>query len=110
ILSYKNQAIGYSKIILNASQANIAYKNVTKLERLYILEAYQQLKLGLQLFDFNVALSKNFKQSGMWLYTWVEIHKAIRFYKKAGFKTIGSYNFKISDSHSNPNHQMLLTY
>ncbi|MCX7549444.1 GNAT family N-acetyltransferase [Xanthomarina sp. F2636L] len=110
LLNYNQKPIGYSKIIYNVPQDNIQFKNVTKLERLYILEEFHHLKLGLELFNFNIELSKNHNQAGMWLFTWIENYKAINFYKKAGFTIIGSYDFKISDTHSNPNHQMLLVY
>ena len=110
IIFYNKKPIGYSKIIYNFSQENMPFNNITKLERLYILEAFHHLKLGLELFNFNLTLSKKQFQSGMWLYTWVENHKAICFYKKAGFKIVGKYDFKISETHSNPNHQMLLVY
>jgi ribosomal protein S18 acetylase RimI-like enzyme len=85
-------------------------KNVTKLERLYVLKEFHHLKLGLELFNFNVELSKKNNQAGMWLFVWTENLKAINFYKKAGFNIVGKYNFKISETHSNPNHQMLLLY
>jgi ribosomal protein S18 acetylase RimI-like enzyme len=110
ILYYNNKPIGYSKIIYNVAQDNVPFKNVTKLERLYILEEFHHLKLGLELFNFTVQESKKNHQSGMWLYTWIENKKAINFYKKAGFKVIGKYDFIISKTHSNPNHQMLLVY
>ena len=110
IMYHHDKPIGYSKIMFNVYHKNVPSKNTTKLERLYILEEYQKLKLGLKLFNFCVAVSKNEKQAGLWLYTWVENHKAIRFYEKAGFKIVGSYDFKISETHSNPNHQMLLVY
>lgn len=110
ILYYNEKPVGYSKIALNVSDKNILIKNTTKLERIYVLEEFQKLKLGLKLFKFNLEVSKKHNQSGMWLYTWIENHKAIRFYKKAGFKIVGSYDFKISEIHSNPNHQMFLTY
>ena len=110
IAYFNNKPIGYSKIICNNSQENMLRKNITKLERLYVLEEFHHLKVGLELFKFNVQLSKEHHQIGMWLYVWVENHKAINFYKKAGFEIIDKYNFKISETHSNPNHQMLLLY
>lgn len=58
LLYYKGKAVGFSKIILNESHSNIKLKDVTKLERLYILDKYHDLKLGKLLFDFNVKLSK----------------------------------------------------
>jgi len=110
ILYYNKKPVGYSKIIYNVIQHNIPFENVTKLERLYVLEVFHHLRLGLELFLFNIELSKKNNQKGMWLYTWIENHKAIQFYKKVGFKIVGSYDFKISETHSNPNHQMLLTF
>ncbi|HKO79893.1 MAG TPA: GNAT family N-acetyltransferase [Chitinophagaceae bacterium] len=110
IIYYNKQPAGYSKIILNEPSPTIQLQNVTKLERLYLLKEFYGLKLGSELFSFNVHLSRNNNQAGMWLYVWKENDRAIRFYKKAGFEIIGSYDFKISATHSNPNHLMLLTY
>ncbi|OBX21201.1 MULTISPECIES: GNAT family N-acetyltransferase [Bizionia] len=110
ILLYDEKPIGYSKIMYSIPQKNIPFKNVTKLERIYVLKAFHNLKLGKELLNFNVSLSQKNTQSGMWLYVWTENHRAVNFYKKTGFEIVGSYDFKISETHSNPNHQMLLTY
>ena len=71
---------------------------------------FHNLKLGWELFNFNVKQSKAQQQVGMWLHTWTENQKAINFYSKAGFKIIGHHDFKISETHCNPNYQMLLIY
>ncbi len=107
---HNDQPAGYSKIILNAKHPAIAQANTTKLERLYLLKEFYSLQLGLKLFEFNVNLSKENKQEGMWLFVWKENHRAINFYKKHGFKIIGSYDFKLTETHSNPNYLMLLRY
>ncbi len=99
---------GYSKIILNYPYERSTEKNITKLERIYVLQEYHDKKLGKELFHFNKELAKASGQSGMWLFVWVENHRAIRFYKKNGFVIIGNYDFKISETHSNPNHQLFL--
>jgi ribosomal protein S18 acetylase RimI-like enzyme len=110
VLYYSEQPVGYAKIVFNVTHKNISSKHVTKLERLYVLQEFHHLKLGLKLFNFCVSVSKKEQQTGLWLYTWVENHKAIQFYEKAGFNIVGNYDFKISETHYNPNHQMLLTY
>jgi ribosomal protein S18 acetylase RimI-like enzyme len=110
ILYHDKIAIGYSKIILNVPDTNIPFNNVTKLERFYVLQEYHNLKLGWELFNFNVKQSKAQQQVGMWLHTWTENQKAINFYSKAGFKIIGHHDFKITENHYNPNYQMLLIY
>ncbi len=110
IISHNDKPAGFSKIILNTPHANIPQQEVTKLERLYILSEFYGLKIGEELFNFNLKLSKSHNQNGMWLFVWVENKRAIKFYTKKGFKIIGSYDFKLTDDHANPNHQMLLTY
>mgnify|MGYP000515969351 CR=1 FL=1 len=55
-------------------------------------------------------LCKENKQAGIWLAVWVENQKGISFYKKMGFKKVGDFNFKISETHSNPNHILYLEF
>lgn len=110
LISHDKRPAGYSKIIFDKSHRNIPLVNVTKLERLYLLKEFYDLKLGFELLKFNTALSKQHNQAGMWLYVWKENQRAVRFYSKSGFEIIGSYDFKITATHSNPNHQMFLRY
>tara|TARA_B110000003_G_scaffold274490_1_gene314583 strand:+ start:2850 stop:3365 length:516 start_codon:yes stop_codon:yes gene_type:complete len=110
LIYYKNKVAGFSKVIFNAKNKNINGINNTKMERLYLLKEYYGLGLGLELFNFNVALSKENHQRGLWLEVWVENLRAIAFYSKMGMKKIGLYNFKVSETHSNPNYVMYLKF
>lgn len=110
LIYYSGAPAGYSKIIYNTSNANISAPLVTKLERIYLLKEFYGLDLGRELLDYNIGLSKKNAQSGMWLFVWKENHRAINFYNKAGFKIIGSHDFKLSETHANPNHVMFLKY
>lgn len=110
IIYYDERPAGFSKIMLNMAHPNIPEHNVTKLDRIYLLEEFYGLKLGYELLQFNIELSRKNNQSGMWLFTWTGNERAVRFYKKAGFNIIGSHKFKITETHSNPNHQMYLKY
>ncbi|CAN5614632.1 hypothetical protein BH10BAC5_BH10BAC5_02160 [soil metagenome] len=110
IIYHEEIPAGFSKINLNSSHPDIPFNNVTKFDRLYVLKEYYNMKLGLQLFEYNLSISKNNGQDGMWLFVWKENERAVNFYRKAGFEIIGSYDFKISEDHSNPNYQMLLKY
>ena len=110
-LIYFNKTIaGFSKIELQCPNINISEKNITKLDRIYLLEAFQGKQLGVKLLDFNIALSKKQHQNGIWLVVWTENQKAINFYTKMGFEIAGAYDFKISETHTNPNHVMYLKY
>jgi len=110
LINHDNKPAGYSKIILNYGHPDVKMKNVTMLERLYLLKEYHSLKLGLELLQFNIEFSKDSDQSGMWLYVWKGNLKAVSFYEKNGFKIIGSFDFNLTESHSNPNHHMFLEY
>lgn len=104
------QLAGYSKIVLNCPHSNIPLPAVTKLERLYLLKDFYGLALGQELFSYNIQLSKENSQSGMWLFVWKDNQRALNFYLKNGFQVVGSHDFKISETHYNPNHLMLLKY
>ncbi|MBI1343504.1 MAG: GNAT family N-acetyltransferase [Terrimonas sp.] len=107
---HEGQAAGFSKIIPDEPHPQIDNPRLTKLERIYILRKYYHLKLGWSLLHHNIEISKAFAQQGMWLYVWKENERAIRFYSNNGFRISGSHDFKISETHSNPNHIMFLDY
>lgn len=110
IINYQDEPIGFSKIVFNAKHPNIEAKNITKLDRIYLLEGYYGLKLGLALLNFTIELSKRNKQSGMWLYTWIGNSRAINFYQKAGFTIVGKHSFYVTKTHYDESHQMFLNY
>ena len=109
IVYYNREPAGYSKIVLNRPYEG-GPENLTKLERLYLLSKFYNLKLGQELFRFNKQLSIDNKQSGIWLYVWKENQRAINFYLKNGFIINGSHDFRLSDRHTNPNHRMVLLF
>ncbi len=108
IIYYNGDISGFSKIILNEGLSNIHQKNITKLDRIYLLKEFYNLKLGLELLNFNIEFCKTHKQSGIWLFTWVGNKRAINFYIKAGFTITGSHKFKVTETYYNENHQMFL--
>lgn len=110
IIYHDNQPAGYSKIIYNFPYLHIQTENVTKLARIYLLKDFYGLQLGRDLLQFNIKLSKQNNQMGMWLFAWIENHRALNFYKKSGFEIIGNYDYKISENHTNPNYQMLVRW
>lgn len=109
-IRFNNQIAGFSKLVLNVPFSDQGDKHFAKLERLYLLEEFYDKKIGQALFQFNCDLAKQHFQKGIWLFVWIGNQRAIRFYDKSGFKIIGSHNFKISENHYNPNHQMLLQF
>jgi ribosomal protein S18 acetylase RimI-like enzyme len=110
IIYHNHQPAGYSKIIYRQPLKQVPQKKITKMERLYLLQEYYSLKLGQQLLQYNIDLSRQEGEEGMWLYVWKENERAMRFYTKAGFRIIGDGFFRLTDDHANPNWQMFLQY
>jgi len=110
IIYHQNKMAGYSKVTLNTPTANIGSKNITYMSRLYLLKEFYGLNLGKELFDFNLEFSKQHQQHGIWLAVWIENKRAINFYTKRGFQIVGKHDFRISETHSNPNHILYLEY
>ena len=110
IVEFNKQPVGFSKIILNTEHTLMEEKSISLLDRIYLLEEYHNKKLGWILFQYLVDYTKAKNQKGMWLHTWIENKKAITFYQKAGFQIIGDYDYKIDETHSNPNHVMYMEY
>lgn len=102
--------VGYSKLVFNVPTSVISLDQVAKLERIYILQSELGSGLGKELFDYNIELARMNDQKGMWLFVWVENKRACRFYQKMGFEIVGRHDFRISENHSNPNHQMYLKF
>ena len=110
LLFVDSKLIGYSKLMYDKTDDLVAIKNATYLSRFYLLKEYYGKGYGKELFDHNIKICKSRKQKGIWLKVWVENEKAIRFYKKMGFISIGNTDFKISETHSNPNHVLYLHF
>lgn len=103
---FEKQLAGYSKLIPNMGYEKIEEKEVSKLERIYLKKEFYSKNLGQTIFDFNLNLANEKNQSGIWLYSWVENKRGLKFYTRNGFEIIDQRDFKISANHSNPNYIM----
>lgn len=101
LIYYNGEIAGYSNIVINCANVHVKENRVSKLDRLYLLEDFQGLKLGNTLYNFNIELSKRYNNKGVWLVVWDGNYSAIDFYKKRGFTEVGKYNFVISKTHTN---------
>ena len=108
LLFHHSSLAGYSKIVLNHSESSLEVKDAAYMSRLYLLKEYYDLGLGKKLFHQAVAFCKSQQQKSIWLKVWVENHKAIAFYHKMGFQQIDLSDFRLSETHSNPNYILSL--
>lgn len=101
---------GYFKIICNVPHPSVPLQPVTKLERLYLLKEYYGLKLGHGLLVQAIDLSKAAGDRGMWIEVWKKNDRALRFYEKEGFETVGESRFVLTETRANPIWVMVLPY
>lgn len=107
---YNNELAGYSKIIYNTPHQAVSLQHVTKLERLYLLKEFYNLKLGHHLLVQAIENSKAAGDKGMWLEVWKGNERAALFYKKQGFEIVGETSFNLTATHSNPAWVMMRVY
>lgn len=107
---YKGEPAGYFKIIFDTPHPMVEMQPITKLERLYLLSAFYGLKLGYHLLQQAIHLSMEHGDNGMWLDVWKKNERALRFYEKQGFETVGESHFVLTQTHANPIWVMLLRY
>ncbi|MDY8137466.1 GNAT family N-acetyltransferase [Aquimarina sp. 2201CG5-10] len=88
--------VGYSKLVVNASNKNITSQNSCQLERIFILNDFIPLKIGLQLLTFVEEQAKKMQLDTMWLSVYIKNNRAIRFYEKNEFKNVGELNFIVN--------------
>ena len=62
LVYYQNRLAGFSNIICNFPYADSKIENIAKLERIYILKEFYDLKLGHHLFEFNRELARTNNQ------------------------------------------------
>ena len=110
LISYNLKVVGFSKIQPDSTHEFVSENPVCKLERLYLLEAYHGKRLGPLFYEFLEEFAKQEKQKGFWLTVWVHNLRAIRFYEKNEFVTVGETNFSLSENYSNPNHVMYKSF
>ncbi len=107
---YNDQPAGYSKIIYNTPHPAISLLPVTKLERLYLLKKFYDLKLGHLMLYQAIENSKIAGDKGMWLEVWKGNERAVSFYQKQSFETVSETSFRLTATYSNPAWVMMMEY
>lgn len=98
---YNEEIAGYLKVNFAEAQTELQEKTSLEIERIYILQHFQDRGVGKLLFDkaLQIALENDCKY--LWLGVWEHNTKAIAFYEKAGFIAFGKHIFKLGDEEQN---------
>ena len=93
ILYYNDFPVGYSKLILNATNKNVVSKKPCCLERIYVLSDFIHLKAGRLLMEKAIEKATQLSFDTLWLSVYKKNSRAIRFYEKNEFLNVGTVNF-----------------
>ncbi len=88
---------GYLKLNEAAAQTEMQDEKALEIERIYVLSSFQGLGLGQYLMDQAIEMAQNRQKEYVWLGVWEKNAKALHFYEKNGFYTIGSHSFVMGE-------------
>lgn len=87
--------LGYLKLNFGEKQTNQSLENSCEIERIYVDPKYQGLKVGKSLFEKGLNCGRYTGLNWLWLGVWEQNRDAIEFYKKMGFETFGTHDFRL---------------
>lgn len=95
IAELENGPIGYAKLKLDSKDESVAGTKVIEIERIYSLQEYIGKGIGKALMQAAIDEAKQRGCNSIWLGVWEKNPRAINFYKKWGFREVGSHIFTV---------------
>jgi diamine N-acetyltransferase len=93
--------IGYAKLRMNSKDESIKGMNPVELERIYALQEYLGKGIGKELMKASIKEAKERGCESIWLGVWEKNQRAIDFYRKWGFKEVGTHIFNLGEDPQN---------
>jgi ribosomal protein S18 acetylase RimI-like enzyme len=87
--------IGYLKVNFGLAQSELKQTSGMEIERIYVLQSYQNMKVGQLLFEYAMEIAKSVKLNYVWLGVWEKNPRAISFYERNGFMAFGKHDFML---------------
>ncbi|MFP2994764.1 GNAT family N-acetyltransferase [Spongiivirga sp. MCCC 1A20706] len=87
--------VGYAKLKLTSPSQFLQSDNVSQLQKIYVLQDFLSMKIGKRLQDLLISKAFKFGASAIWLSVLDSNTRAINFYQKNDFKSVGVHEFSI---------------
>lgn len=97
IIENEGQPSGYAQLILNSKEEFITGANPLEIRRIYATLENIGKGIGKELMQAAIQEAKQRGCDCVWLGVWEKNPRAIAFYKKWGFKEVGSHIFAVGD-------------
>ena len=101
----KDQAVGYSHLLLGKPELCIQSPLPIELLRLYVDQSWHGKGVAHQLMEHAVGVATELGRKTLWLGVWEQNLRAQAFYRKWGFREIGSHVFWVGED---PQRDLLL--
>ena len=88
---------GYLKLNEYEAQTDINDPQSLEIERIYVAKEFQGKGLGSTLLNKSIDIAITRKKLYIWLGVWEKNQKALQFYKRNGFYSIGMHTFVMGD-------------
>lgn len=97
ILEMNGQAAGYARVYFGQATEDVTGKRPMELVRIYARKAWVGKGIGAQLMQACLGEAKGAGCDVVWLGVWEMNPRAIAFYQKWGFETVGKKAFRLGD-------------
>lgn len=89
--------IGYLKVNSGKAQTELQDETSLEIERIYVKSSHHGRKVGQLLYNKALETAVELRKKYLWLGVWEENHRAVRFYKKNGFKEFDKHVFRLGN-------------
>jgi ribosomal protein S18 acetylase RimI-like enzyme len=96
---HNDRLAGYAKLSNNNIPMELTNNNPIEMERIYVLQEYQDKKIGASLMKHCIEHAQGKQHDILWLGVWEHNYKAVEFYKQWGFEIFGSHLFILGNDH-----------
>ncbi|MBX3297789.1 MAG: GNAT family N-acetyltransferase [Acidobacteria bacterium] len=86
-------AAGYAKLLAGSLADGLTGLNPIELKRIYLVERYWGKGLGVRLLEHCENEARRLGHDSLWLGVWQENRRGLSFYRKHGFRKVGSITF-----------------
>jgi ribosomal protein S18 acetylase RimI-like enzyme len=92
-----SKPIGYAQLIIDSQEESLQGTRSLEIRRIYASQEYIGKGVGNELMSASIQEARKKGCDSIWLGVWEKNSRAIRFYKKWGFKEVGTHIFHVGD-------------
>lgn len=101
VVESDNKPIGYAQLIMNSKDETINRIKPLEIRRIYASKEYLGKGVGKELMQATIREARRRSCDCVWLGVWEKNQRAIEFYKKWGFREVGTHLFSVGDDPQN---------